>query len=385
MLSVIRLAKDVATKLGPSIAARCQQARRWLETPRKPLTWTELRGKLTTLSLPSTNGGRLVLAAGIVVLLLLLLLVVLPWYARPQIGEKGVATYPQATLLNPIFTVAAAVAAGGFALMRHFQTIAAERQRRITETFSKAVEHLSGDKVEQRLGGIYTLERLASEALASPSEEGRELYWTVMETLTGFVRERAKWQKAAAAGGGTGKSDYVWGADVQSEAAAPNSAPATDIAAVLAVITRRPKAGRDLEKKKRWRFDLRATDLRGAFLNGVHLERADLRGAHLEGAILVEAHLEGATLWFAHLDRAILSSAILNGADLNVAHLEGARLFGATGLIQAQIVGAFGNAETRLPGRLTPPAHWSQSLDEQAAHIGRWQVSDAVWGWLQRS
>jgi hypothetical protein len=83
-----------------AVAPRIAQVRRWLETPGKPLTWTELRRKLTTLSLPSTNGGRLVLAACVVVLLWLLLLVVLPWYARPQPGEKGVAIYPHATQLN---------------------------------------------------------------------------------------------------------------------------------------------------------------------------------------------------------------------------------------------------------------------------------------------
>jgi hypothetical protein len=33
--------------------------------------------------------------------------------------------------------------------------LGADRQRRITESFSKAVEQLSSDKLEVRLGGIY--------------------------------------------------------------------------------------------------------------------------------------------------------------------------------------------------------------------------------------
>ena len=51
-----------------------------------------------------------------------------------------------------------------------------------------------------RLGGIYTLERLAGEGPANRraaertpdpgADEVSELYWTVMETLTAFVRER---------------------------------------------------------------------------------------------------------------------------------------------------------------------------------------------------
>jgi hypothetical protein len=42
----------------------------------------------------------------------------------------------------------------------------ADQQRRLTESFSKAVEQLASDKIEARLGGIYTLERLALEAIA---------------------------------------------------------------------------------------------------------------------------------------------------------------------------------------------------------------------------
>ena len=41
------------------------------------------------------------------------------------------------------------------------------------------------------------------------------------------------------------------------------------------------------------------------------------------------------------------------------------------GLTQDQIDTAFGNLETNLPAGLTRPAHWSQSQDEQTAHISR--------------
>ena len=42
----------------------------------------------------------------------------------------------------------------------------------------------------------------------------------------------------------------------------PEGPPSTDIAAVLTVIRRRPRAGRTREQQRRWHFDLRA-DLRG--------------------------------------------------------------------------------------------------------------------------
>jgi hypothetical protein len=68
---------------------------------------------------------------------------------------------------------------------RHREQTTADLERRLTESFAKAVEQLGSEKLELRLGGIYTLERLARES-------ERE-YWPIMETLTAFVRERAPW------------------------------------------------------------------------------------------------------------------------------------------------------------------------------------------------
>src|SRR5690348_7221043 len=48
--------------------------------------------------------------------------------------------------LNPIIVAGSALGAGLFALIRHFQTIDVDRQRRITESFSKAIEQLGSDK-----------------------------------------------------------------------------------------------------------------------------------------------------------------------------------------------------------------------------------------------
>ena len=74
---------------------------------------------------------------------------------------------------------AATLAGAWFALGRSFAQAEADRRRRITESYSKAVTQLASDKVEERLGGIYTLESISKE---SPND-----YWTVMETLCAFV------------------------------------------------------------------------------------------------------------------------------------------------------------------------------------------------------
>jgi uncharacterized protein YjbI with pentapeptide repeats len=346
------------------LAQRIARGRHWLSAPRPPLTWSALVTKLATLKLPSTYFGRLA-ALGIIILLVVPLW---HWYAQPHHGEKGEITYTHANLVNPILGGLGALFLI-YTAIRQARTATevartGNRQaeiaglRHVTETFGKAVEQLASEKMEARVGGIYTLERLAREAIASSqsaepiAEEGGEpdpkeagepdLYWGVMETLAAFVRERTRpeaerlakpreqriaevayllWENA---GSPEGPSDYFWSEAAKQEA--QKERPATDIAAVLEVIRRRPKAGITREKQRSWHFDLHGTDLRGADLNEAHLEGAQLRQAHLEGAQLRQAHLEGAQLDRAHLEDADLYNAHLEGVYLNYAHLERAAL-----------------------------------------------------------
>ena len=177
--------------------------------------------------------------------------------------------------------------------MRHFAQTDADRQRRITESFSKAVEQLAHNDIEVRLGGIYTLERISKE---SPDD-----YWTVMEILTAFVRERTR-------------------AEAE-RLEKPLEQRKAERARRLWEEAGKP-AGHDepgLDDAHLERADLTEAHLQGANLNRAHLERADLTEAHLEGADLIRAHLERADLFGAHLEGA---------AGLIRAHLEGAKLGG---------------------------------------------------------
>jgi uncharacterized protein YjbI with pentapeptide repeats len=90
-------------------------------------------------------------------------------------------------------------------------------------------------------------------------------------------------------------------------------------------------------------------DLAGADLIGRDLTGAELRGASLRGAVLIGADLRGADL----------GGADLTGADLRGADLRGADLTGSIFLTQSQVDAARGDAGTRLPPRLTSPAHWA--------------------------
>jgi uncharacterized protein YjbI with pentapeptide repeats len=259
------------------------------------------------------------------------------WYRGAKSPNEAIA---------PIFTLAAGLAVAGVTLMRHFAQTEADRQRRIIESFSKAVEQLGNDKLEVRLGGIYALERISQE---SPQD-----YWTVMENLPAFVRERTQrteaertakpleqrlaerayllWEKA---GRPEGRSEAFWTRAVAWEQL---GGPPTDIAAVAAVITRRSKDRQELEAEKGWRLDLSGADLRHAKLLHTNLSGANLSGADLTGASLFGANLTRAFLNDADLAGAFLNGANLSGAQLDAADLTGAQLI--ANLDHAHLTGA---------------------------------------------
>ncbi|MBV8524990.1 MAG: pentapeptide repeat-containing protein [Acetobacteraceae bacterium] len=294
----------------------------------------------------------------------------LRWYSAEVVSSNGVRTRPHAEIVNPIvaflggaFLAWAAVQQARTATRRHYAQVEADRKRRFSESYSNAVTQLASDKTEERLGGIYTLEQI--------SKESEDDYWTVMETLTAFIRERTRrteaertstpfeqrveerayflWQNA---GRPEGRSEEFRNEAIRLEKL--GEPPPTDIAAVLTVIDRRNEKDQNRERDKGWRLDfhdavLRRADLSGMHLGlakffGAHLEDAKLEGAHLEWANFGGAHLEGATLQGAHLQGADLQGAHLQGASLFRTHLEGATLFGThfegTSLLGTYLKGA---------------------------------------------
>jgi pentapeptide repeat protein len=191
---------------------------------------------------------------------------------------------------------------------------ARERDRQITERFTRAVDQLGSDKRDVRVGGIYALERIARD---SPEDHPQ-----VMEVLTAYLGEHARWPeprlpaKARLARAGGRRSV---GAD-----------PPPDIQAAIKVIGRR-----DFERDRTGdRISLSDVDLRNATMRDGHFEDARLRRSNLAGAHLEGAHFERARLGGAHLDEADLApdpdlglpAASLAGASLPRATLIGTRL-----------------------------------------------------------
>src|SRR5215212_9499357 len=63
------------------------------------------------------------------------------------------------------------------------ETLRTTREGQITDRFTRAIDQLGSKELEVRLGGIYALERIASD-----SERD---HWTIMEILTTYVRVHA--------------------------------------------------------------------------------------------------------------------------------------------------------------------------------------------------
>ena len=194
------------------------------------------------------------------------------------------------------------------------QTMRISQETSQAEQFTRAIEQLGAThddekktaNIEVRLGGIYTLERLAK---TSP-----EIYhWTIMEVLTGYVRKNARRKSESKQ-----KEDA---GETHQDKAKPE--PREDVQAVVTVLGRRRASyGTDEDQP----LDLSGTDLRRAKLARSSFNRADYRGVNLVGADLRMADLSPADLGAANLREADLRAAYLSFADLGAAYLREADL-----------------------------------------------------------
>ncbi len=154
------------------------------------------------------------------------------------------------TIVSSIGTIATIIV--GFAVFLNFylarkNTKLAQDNTRIAESrllaelFSKAVEQLSHKEIAVRLGGIYTLEKIARD---SPFD----YHWTVMEVLISFVRENTSSRKQ--------KSQPLFQESIsQPKITQDQPKPDPDIQAILTVIGRRSYKQRQSEEDQR--LDLR--------------------------------------------------------------------------------------------------------------------------------
>ncbi|MFI6303360.1 pentapeptide repeat-containing protein [Amycolatopsis thailandensis] len=203
-------------------------------------------------------------------------------------------------------TVLTAIAALVYTSRSTTEQLRLTEQGQITDRYSRATDQLGSEKIDVRLGAIYSLERLMRDSAADVP--------TIVEVLCAFVREHAP-RKV------TPPSTTTTPPRPSRTAKSPVRPP-PDVQAVLTVLNRRPDGGSA-------RIDLHQTELAGADLSRAKLAGADLTGANLAFVLLHEASLENALLRQADLHNASLTHARLHSADLSEANMVDATLTSA--------------------------------------------------------
>jgi uncharacterized protein YjbI with pentapeptide repeats len=212
------------------------------------------------------------------------------------------------------------------------KTLNVSQEGQITDRFVKGLDLLcKKDNIEARLGGVYSLARIANDSQRD--------HMPTMKILAASLRQMSK-------------------------PAAYATEPPPDLQAILEVIVNRNLHNETAEDQyidlrgiaaskiylingKFIRLNLLAADLSYATLNGstfqdVFAQDANLKGAWLKSATMTErkvnfknAHLEGAHLdeakmrnvyfYGAYLEGASFQNAVMEGCNFNAAHLQGVR------------------------------------------------------------
>ena len=180
-----------------------------------------------------------------------------------------------------------------------WRNLVVTQEKQITERFSKAIEQLGDESLSIRLGGIYSLERIAKD---SPKD-----YITAMDILSTFVQETSP----------LSQEQELIDRDVQ---------------AVLYVIGQRKSS---LEPKNLG-FTLDLTNLRGA-----NFFRGDFRRFGFKSSDMRNADLRQANFSETDFTEAKLNGANLRGADFTKAIVKDADFRNVQGLTKAQIMSAY--------------------------------------------
>ena len=194
------------------------------------------------------------------------------------------------------------------------------QQGLLNERYQTGAGMLGSDVLSVRLGGIYTLERLAKD-------HAKDYHIQIMSLFSSFIRNPPKDQREGNA------ADDEKAQDKGGRLRDLNPKLREDIQAIMECLGGRSDERREIEERENYFLDLSYTDLSGMVLWGANLSNTYLNDTNLSHAHLVGADLFYATLWNADLSHTNLGRAILAKADLS-----GARLWG-TNLAEADLSG----------------------------------------------
>jgi hypothetical protein len=172
------------------------------------------------------------------------------------------------------------------------------RQGQITERFGRAIDELKDPDITVRLGGIFTLDRIAGE-----SERDRP---AISNILAAYVRTRSPWPPPG---------DSPYGPDLPIDEVPPLRVRQIDVQSALTVLCRwgpRPGYGdvwpsldmsgtdlrmSNLERGHLWRVRFHESNLANANFRGADLRGADLTDTTTDGTDFQQASADESTWW----------------------------------------------------------------------------------------
>ena len=321
-------------------------------------------------------------ATGLFVALFIALVLALLWLPEWMVNQYHGKPLSRSEYTNAVdeYRKTLAQIIGGCALLIGlyftWRTTKAAEDGRITDRFSRAVEQLGatnkdGSKqIEPRLGGIYSLERIARDS----KRDARG----IVEIFCAYVRENAPRRFA--------RTDPTTGDPLEDPPEIVKIA--TDIQAILTIISKlRPLVSSDpsfvpdLNSTELFMADLAECQLGSVDLRKAYLERADVSRGYLETADLTNAYLFRAKLTKANLRNARLYRADLRSADLYGADLQGANLSEANlskADLKKAVMGLIGNNSTNLRGTALREANLIGVDLSYVSGLGAKQIAAAV-------
>ena len=227
----------------------------------------------------------LVAIAVIAGFLVLFLWAVPAWLTmRPSLGGADRQKAISDARLGIASVLAVLATAGGFAYT--IRTYRLSRQGQISDRYIKAIEQLSNDNPDIRIGGIY--------ALYQTTRDAPEYQDTVIEVLSAYIRNRAPWPSTQT----------------------PVPQIPQPVAGKVSVNLQQPDVRNALAVLR-------------ALVQSVTKTGLDLSHSDLAGADLIEMYLVDANITSSNLDGAKLNKADMRGADLRDAELTNVELYGA--------------------------------------------------------
>jgi hypothetical protein len=204
------------------------------------------------------------------------------------------------------FIQTAATIIGGIAVFWNIvisrQQLAAFREQSLTERFSIAVEQLGHEQIAVRIGGIYSLERVAQDSSRD--------YWTVIEILAAFIRERRNW--------------IAWEDLPEKPDIDKDITPAIIVLGRCDRTRQPPDSPIYLQSCDFRRCAFISDDFRDTIFQDSHFGQANLYGSNFRGSNFRKSNFTEANLKNADLSSTNLTQAKLNRADVTNCNFQGA-------------------------------------------------------------